>query len=69
VTKLQDDIENGPLSRTSRPQEIRRYLTSHYDFPKPLALDDVVADCRPHIYERGQVQVTHPVTSDLHPEL
>jgi len=59
VTKLQDDIENGPIVPNVTPQEIRRYLTSHYDFTKPVALDDVVADVE-HMLRTWQVQVTHP---------
>jgi len=59
VTKLQGDIENGPIVPNVTPQEIRRYLASHYDFTKPVALDDVVADVE-HMLRTWQVQVTHP---------
>src|SRR2546430_17313999 len=59
ATKLQDDIENGPIVPNVTPQEIRRHLTSHYDFTKPVALDDVVADVE-HMLRTWQEQVTHP---------
>jgi len=41
------------------PQEIRSYLASRYDFTRPLALDDVVADVE-QMLRTWQVQVTHP---------
>ena len=41
------------------PQEIRSYLASRYDFTRPLALDDVVADVE-QMLGSWQVQVTHP---------
>src|SRR5437016_7376676 len=59
VTKLQGDIENGPIVPSVTPQEIRSYLASRYDFTKPLALDDVVADVE-QMLGSWQVQVTHP---------
>src|SRR5437016_13813323 len=59
VTKLQGDIENGPIVPNVTPQEIRRYLASHYDFTKPLALADVVADVE-RMLQSWQVHVTHP---------
>src|SRR6266481_9600876 len=58
VTRLQGEIENGPIVPNVTPQEIRRHLTSHYDFTKPVALDDVVADVE-HMLRTWQVQVTH----------
>src|SRR5258708_35367657 len=59
VTKLQGDIENSPIVPNVTPQEICRYLTSHYDFTKPVALDDVVADVE-HMLRTWQVEGTHP---------
>src|SRR6266436_3454740 len=59
VAKLQSDIANGPVVPIVTPQEIRRYLTSRYDFTKPVALDDVVADVE-QMLRTWQVQVTHP---------
>src|SRR6267378_7275138 len=59
VTILQSDIANGPVVPIVTPQEIRRYLTSRYDFTKPVALDDVVADVE-QMLRTWQVQVTHP---------
>jgi glutamate/tyrosine decarboxylase-like PLP-dependent enzyme len=59
VAKLESDIANGPIVPTVTPQEIRSYLASHYDFTKPLALDDVSADVE-RMLRMWQVQVTHP---------
>jgi glutamate/tyrosine decarboxylase-like PLP-dependent enzyme len=59
VSKLQRDIADGPVVPVVTPQEIRGYLTSRYDFTKPVALDDVVADVE-RMLGTWQVQVTHP---------
>ena len=59
VAKLESDIASGPIVPVVTPQEIRSYLASHYDFTKPLALDDVVADVE-QMLRTWQVQVTHP---------
>jgi len=59
VAKVEADIAGGPIVPTVTPQEIRSYLTSRYDFGKPLALDDVVADVE-RMLRTWQVQVTHP---------
>src|SRR2546427_5679132 len=59
VTKLECDIASGPIVPTVTAQEIRSYLASRYDFTKPLALDDVVADVE-QMLRTWQVQVTHP---------
>src|SRR5437899_1815988 len=59
VAKLESDIASGPIVPVVTPQEIRSYLASHYDFAKPLALDDVVADVE-QMLRTWQVQVTHP---------
>src|SRR6267142_6292118 len=59
AAKLQCDIANGPVVPIVTPQKIRQYLTSRYDFTKPVALDDVVADVE-QMLRTWQVQVTHP---------
>src|SRR5205809_7558558 len=59
AAKLEAEIASGPIVPTVTPQEIRSYLTSRYDFGKPLALDDVVADVE-RMLRTWQVQVTHP---------
>ena len=57
--KLESDIANGPIVPTVTPQEIRNYLTSHYDFTKPGRLDEIGADVE-RMLRTWQVQVTHP---------
>src|ERR1700731_2623031 len=57
--KLQCDIANGPIVPNVTPEEIRRYLASRYDFTKPVALDEVIADVE-RMLRTWQVQVTHP---------
>ena len=57
--RLAADIASGPIVPSVTPQEIRSYLASRYDFTKPLALDDVVADVE-QMLGSWQVQVTHP---------
>src|SRR5947208_9768427 len=59
AAKLEAEIASGPIVPTVTPQEIRSYLTSRYDFGKPLALDDVIADVE-RMLQRWQVHVTHP---------
>src|SRR6059036_3719969 len=59
AAKLEADIASGPIVPMVTPQEIRDYLTSRYDFRKPLALDDVAADVE-RMLRKWQVQVTHP---------
>jgi glutamate/tyrosine decarboxylase-like PLP-dependent enzyme len=59
VAKLQCDIADGPVVPSVTPQEIRGYLIARYDFTKPVALDDVVADVE-RMLRTWQVQVTHP---------
>ena len=59
VAKVEADIAGGPIVPAVTPQEIRSYLASRYDFGKPLALDDVVADVE-RMLRTWQVQVTHP---------
>ena len=57
--RLAADIASGPIVPSVTPQEIRSYLASRYDFTRPLALDDVVADVE-QMLRTWQVQVTHP---------
>jgi len=59
LARLQCDIANGPIVSSVTPEEIRRHLTSRYDFTKPVVLDDVVADVE-RMLRTWQVQVTHP---------
>src|SRR5213595_4014210 len=59
AAKLEAEIASGPIVPTVTPQEIRDYLASRYDFTKPLALDDVIADGE-RMLRTWQVQVTHP---------
>ncbi|MDQ2841502.1 MAG: pyridoxal-dependent decarboxylase [Acidobacteriota bacterium] len=56
---LESLIAKGPIVPTVTPQEIRSYLTSRYDFTKPLELDEVIADIE-KMLRQWQVQVTHP---------
>src|SRR6058998_4393974 len=59
VSEVQDVIAAGPIVPRVTPDEIRRDLASRYDFTKPLALPDVVADVE-QMLQRWQVHVTHP---------
>src|SRR3989441_12558083 len=59
AAKLEAEIASGPIVPTVTPQEIRDYLASRYDFTKPLALDDVIADVE-RMLQTWQVQGTHP---------
>jgi aromatic-L-amino-acid/L-tryptophan decarboxylase len=59
VATVESAIASGPIVPTATPDEIRSYLTSRYDFTKPLALGEVVADVE-RMLRTWQVQVTHP---------
>ena len=59
VAKIEGDIASGPIVPTASPSEIRCYLTSRYDFTRPMVLDDVVDDVE-RMLRSWQVQVTHP---------
>src|SRR5436190_374434 len=52
-------ITNGPIVPEVSPSEIRDYLASRYDFTRPMALEEVVADVE-GMLRTWQVQVTHP---------
>src|SRR2546428_4415341 len=59
AARLEADIARGPIVPQVTSQEIRSYLASHYDFAKPLALEDICADIE-RMLRTWQVQVTHP---------
>ena len=59
VAALEADIAGGAIVPAVRPDEIRDYLASRYDFSNALALDDVIADVA-GMMRRWHVQVTHP---------
>src|SRR5438105_5395807 len=59
VAKLEAQIASGPIVPTVTPDEIRCHLAAQYDFTKPIALDDIVADVE-RMLQTWQVQVTHP---------
>jgi aromatic-L-amino-acid decarboxylase len=59
VATVESAIASGPIVPTATPDEIRSYLTSRYDFTKPLTLGEVVADVE-RMLRTWQVQVTHP---------
>src|SRR6266540_1120298 len=59
AAKIEADIASGPIVPMVTPQEIRDHLASRYDFTKPLALDDVIADVE-RMLRTWQVHVTHP---------
>ena len=59
MERLESDIASGPIVPTVTPQEIRDYLTSHYDFGTPRALDELGADVE-RMLRTWQVHVTHP---------
>src|ERR1051326_2634688 len=59
VAKLETVIAAGPVVPTVTPEEIRDHLTSRFDFTKPVALDDVIADVE-RMLRSWQVHVTHP---------
>ncbi len=52
-------IAGGPIVPAVTPEEIRSYLTSRYDFRKPLELDSVITDVE-EMLRKWQVHVTHP---------
>ncbi len=59
VAELEGLIADGPIVPAVTPEEIRRYLTSRYDFTNPLTLDDVLSDVQ-QMLRKWQVHVTHP---------
>lgn len=59
TAEVESLIANGPIVPTVTPEEVRSYLASHYDFTKPLELDDVITDVG-QMLRKWQVHVTHP---------
>src|SRR5256714_579556 len=59
VAAVEANIASGAIVPTVAPHEIRSYLDSRYDFTKPTALDDVIADVE-RMMQKWHVQVTHP---------
>jgi glutamate/tyrosine decarboxylase-like PLP-dependent enzyme len=59
VVELESAIASGPIVPQVTPEEIRRHLASRYDFGKPVALDELVADVE-RMLRAWQVHVTHP---------
>src|SRR3954467_2597588 len=59
VATREREIADGPIVPDVTPLEIRRYLSSGYDFAQPMALDKIVADVEAML-RVWQVQVTHP---------
>ena len=57
--RIQREIQHGPIVPNVTPEEIRKYLTSRYDFSKTMTIDEVVADVE-QMLQAWQVQVTHP---------
>lgn len=57
--RVQAEIAQGPIYPTVGVEEIRRHLSSHYDFNKPMSLEDVIGDVETML-RNWQVQVTHP---------
>lgn len=55
----EQEIHDGPITPDVRPEEIRSYLASRYDFTKEAPLDEVIADVE-KMLKTWQVQVTHP---------
>jgi glutamate/tyrosine decarboxylase-like PLP-dependent enzyme len=59
AAELESLIANGPIVPSVTPEEVRKYLSSRYDFTKPLQLDDVITDVE-EMLRKWQVHVTHP---------
>lgn len=58
-TRVQAEIQQGPIVPNVTAEEIRSHLKSHYDFSHATSLDEVVADVE-RMLQTWQVQVTHP---------
>jgi len=56
---VESEIAAGPIVPSVTPEEIRSYLTSRYDFKRPMVLEEVIADVE-QMLRNWQVQVTHP---------
>jgi len=58
-TALESEIAAGPVVPNVTAEQIRAYLASRYDFNRPIAIDEVIADVE-GMLRNWQVQVTHP---------
>jgi glutamate/tyrosine decarboxylase-like PLP-dependent enzyme len=56
---VQSEIAAGPILPRVSAEEIRSYLTSRYDFTKPMVLEEVITDIE-EMLRTWHVQVTHP---------
>jgi glutamate/tyrosine decarboxylase-like PLP-dependent enzyme len=56
---LEEAIASGPILPKITPDEIRRHLAARFDFSRPLALEEVIADVE-RMMRTWHVQVTHP---------
>jgi glutamate/tyrosine decarboxylase-like PLP-dependent enzyme len=56
---IEGDIAAGPIVPRVTAEEIRRHLTSRYDFTRTASLDQVTEDVE-QMLRTWQVQVTHP---------
>src|SRR5260221_10897454 len=59
IAAIEADIAGGPVVPSVTPDEIRRHLTSRYDFSTPADLDEIGADVE-RMLRTWHVQVTHP---------
>jgi glutamate/tyrosine decarboxylase-like PLP-dependent enzyme len=57
--RLQERLLAGPIYPNTTHEEIRRHLTSRYDFEKGMRLDEIVEDVE-RMLQNWQVQITHP---------
>ena len=56
---VESGIADGPVFPNVTADEIRAHLSLRYDFTRPIALEDVIADAE-GMLRKWQVQVTHP---------
>jgi glutamate/tyrosine decarboxylase-like PLP-dependent enzyme len=59
IAAVQSNIAAGPVVPHVAPAEIREYLTTRYDFTKPVDLGELCADVE-QMLRKWQVHVTHP---------
>ena len=59
VSSLESEIAAGPIVPSVVHDEIRDYLTSHFDFRNPVPLDQAISGVE-QMLRQWQVQVTHP---------
>jgi aromatic-L-amino-acid decarboxylase len=57
--RIEREIQHGPIVPNVTPEEIRKYLSSRYDFSKTMTIEEVIADVE-QMLQTWQVQVTHP---------